>query len=1118
MKYCSAYSYTTNNSIIFMPSESSRGRRRYCRCLQSPHCHNTVAPRTLSLSVIRVSLLRPVRPDCIPVTDCTTDVAILYQIVKSAEQHPDVGNRPFRAMYTAYETILPRNGLHPDHDQIYLPYLYKLGGKREEGQSLYESFESLLAELGFQIEFVADGEGAQEITKNLGAEYKAENGVDGQIGLNNGSRRRPRRTSFNSIYDAEGESTRAIRPRDTSRASMSRLETSQSAILDIRPSTRATTRNTEKTSANALSSKPPTVPARRGRLTAEEFAKGSSYSQRRPESISSQRGYRRNIRSGSTPSNRNARVHAALVSEISPNSSHRQSDTSQALHVSHDLQPPYVLGQNERFYNPSKTQLLRDAYEFHNYRIRSVARDAVDKWCFAAFQARDQHEHMERLAAAHDKEILLRQAFEHWRLRLHARKQAAETERFFSRLERRATKARDLYLLAKAFSHWAQCTQEEILRTFDARQHILSTKYFRAWHEITIVNQLKMRRQGLRKFFSVWKQRYITAVTSEIKADLRRHDSLLRNTYWHWFWYFCERRAPEWRAARLKRKYLFQCVATWRSNVRLNQQVALQSINKSRKKILLPWLEKARFAVSALQDADSFSRQRQAAHTLQTWRRITQYAPLARQVSNMVDWRVAGETFSTFIFRYRFEKQAESVSRLRIMRTAWTHWNDRLRWQSLARRLDDRFLLESLYKWVIAERYLLLHRLSEERLKQRMLNILKQYCRLRQAARENGRQVTEEAQKERFMRSLIRCWHSQLVLYRQDERIAFEFGAPKVAQEAMQLWTQGLGHVQDLNSMAKHANDYFLQRYCYKRWQSATTNSKRQKRRNAYVQVRRRSKMSLAARVLRQWHSLSAKTQDMHRQAGFVSQNRLLQVGTGFFDHWTGQYDLRKGQDYQATQHYQKRLLERHLYTWIERLEGQVTLEETAELNNEMRVKNIAFSWCNKLRLKIIELKGREANAENLRAWYEKRHFRNLLRHWQAQTAAKVDRTYQQTTFSSRIQRARPPAEAADRDGSTRQAEDWTDFDVGDWIPALEAQSSNTPLPGYLSTPSKRAARAKAMVRVSTTPAGTPFAHRHRIQTGSTPQTSRRGAFGKSATALRGSTFGTITEDSPKTP
>ena len=400
-----------------------------------------------------------------------------------------------------------------------------------------------------------------------------------------------------------------------------------------------------------------------------------------------------------------------------------------------------------------------------------------------------------------------------------------------------------------------------------------------------------------------------------------------------------------------------------------------------------------------------------------------------------------------------------------------------------------------------------------------MFSKLKDHYRLRQAQRENGLRTAQEAQRASRIRSIIRQWYSKLGSCRQDELVAFEFSAPKLAQDALNSWTRSSAHVRDLNSMARHANFYFVTKKCYKRWQSATANAKRQKRRIAYVQVRRRSKMNLAAGVFRQWRNLSAQNQGMQRKADSVDQSRLLRVGTDLFDRWKDQSNVRRDQDYRATQHFERRLIERHLYTWIERLENQARLEETAELNDEMRIRNIAFGWCNKLRLKIIELKGREAKAENLRAWYEKRRFRNILRHWHGQTAGKLDRTNRGTTFSSRIKRARSQNELVDDHvGQTRGAEEWTDLDIGDWIPALEAQSSNTPLPGYLSTPSKRAARAKALVRVSTTPAGTPLEYRHRSQTGSTPRTSRRGAFGKSTTALKGSTFGAIMEDSPRTP
>lgn len=97
--------------------------------------------------------------------------------------------------------------------------------------------------------------------------------------------------------------------------------------------------------------------------------------------------------------------------------------------------------------------------------------------------------------------------------------------------------------------------------------------------------------------------------------------------------------------------------------------------------------------------------------------------------------------------------------------------------------------------------------------------------------------------------------------------------------------------------------------------------------------------------------------------------------------------------------------------------------------------------------------------------------------------------------------------------GATSRAEDWTAFDTellerSEWIPAPNeepiATSTPTPAPGYLNTPSKRAARVKALANLSTTPATplrTPLAAKLRAGVGIFPSqpratTARRGGLG----------------------
>ena len=806
---------------------------------------------------------------------------------------------------------------------------------------------------------------------------------------------------------------------------------------------------------------------------------------------------------------------ATSTHDLSPSAS---ITSYSSLEQSPEIGPEaHIIQANARapLHPPTRTQLLRDADTFQHYRIQSVARDIVDKWCDAAFHAKNHHEHLQRMAVAHDTEILLRQAFEHWRARLHTRKQATETKRFFERLELRAVKARNLYLLTKAFTHWAQCAEDEARESSLARQRVLGIKYFHAWRDITIENQNKIQYQVLKKFFGVWKQRYVRSLTDDIKANLWYQRSLIKYGYWNWFWTFCERRAPEWHVGRIRQRNLLLWYNRYREYARRSQMVTQNKEMKAQKYMLSLWTAKARICVSNDRQAITLGQRRMAANGFQAWARSRRFAPLTLQLSNIVDWRVAGATFSAFVNRFRLEKQAEELDKSRILRRYWTQWNDCLRWQTLARRIDDRFLLEALYKWVVAERYVLLRRLSDERLKGRCVQQWKSGCFTRQTWRDETLLVIQNKKALASLRTVMMFWRGQYGEQRQAEQIAFDFHAPKATHDAIDLWKEALGHTQDMELWARDARFFFLGKRSLKRWRDATSDSKRQKRREAYVQIRRRSKMALATGYLHHWRYATADVGEMHKQAVNTDQQRLLRVGTDLFFHWKKAFDFSFDQGFGAAEQYEQHLLQRLVRLWADQANHLWQMEETAITMSDLRVQKTAFFTLRKIRLRMIEYGGQEGKANGLRFNYQRRHHQLLLRRWRDKTAVRQNRPIQPLPFSARSRKTRKSVED-DQLGVTRRAEDWTEFDVGDWIPAIEADVTSTPLPGCLSTPSKRAARAKALVQ-STTPAGTPFQNRLKAQLNATPRSSRPVAFGRSINT-RGSTFGAILEDSPEMP
>ena len=926
------------------------------------------------------------------------------------------------------------------------------------------------------------------------------------------------------MYDIEDESLRASQSRPLSRVSISRAWDRQNLLQKPRSSSRATTRATEKIPYHPLQAHLDAIHQPRGRLTAQEFAASiHPYPFKRGSSLSDVDHHARHRAFSNHHNSRTTKAPIITPEDLSLLGANLE-DGAQELDSSHETRSSEDVAQRDIFNRPSRTQLVRDADTFQHYRIRSIART----WFYNAVQASHDRRLLEQKALSHDAERLLRESLEQWQQRLRLRRYATETERFFNRLELRAGRARNLYLLSRAFTHWAECAYEVAINTSTARRHLLRLKFFNAWLEITAVNALKARRLRLQKFFTIWQQRFARVTRDDARAVVLCRDNLHKFGYWCWFWTFCGKRAPEWRAARLKSRYFSKWILALRQASQRNYQVTATFNEKVGRRILKQWLAKARTSISQTREAAQLNYQNLNARLLRKWRLTTYHAPLARQISNMVDWRVAGTTFAIFNSRYRFERQAEEVNRLRLLRNAWTQWNDRLRWQTLSYQVDNRVVVEALYRWVLAERYVLLRRLYEERLKLRHLSKLMHISYNIQAQRNTILRAFNDAKKRRCLHSSVVRWRQQLASYDQDSDVAFHFNAPRIAQENLHKLVFKVSHLKKLDGWAKDAEFYFITSRVLMRWRSKTTDSKRQKRRDAYIRVRRKAKMQLATRYLTDWRRRADRSLSMQDTAQQIYQDRLFQFGTNLFDTWRARLVQYSNWTHQAEDYYSLVLIAHHLYLWRQHFQVQLNSEELARLFFEPHLASLASSCLHKCRLRMIEFKALASKAQSFRRTYDKRHIRRYIRQWHERTAAgrNLRLTPDRMASSSNSGRLVLQAEAdtGDKELTTR-AEEWTALDLGEWIPALEAQSSSTPLPGYLTTPSKRAARARALVGTSTTPIRTPFGRRLGPQLGTQPRTEvtsgKRVAFGTSTIGaqLGNSDFGAILEnESPKTP
>ncbi|KAL8801435.1 MAG: hypothetical protein Q9182_004452 [Xanthomendoza sp. 2 TL-2023] len=1082
--------------------------------------------------------------DFSPLSD--EDVGILYQIITAAERDSNVEAHPFRAVFASYDTVLAQHGLNPDHDQIYLRFLLRLGGNRRTGETLYYSFEALLAELGIQIEINLEQDEIQDVTRSVDATARTSPQLRTRSQTGSESGIRSGRASSHTVADQRGDIGTNARVRSSSRTSMAGAQGDQIARTRDRPSTRASTRPSERSQHQQLANQPTRQPPR-GRLTATEFASNLQHVQRRHASASATRT-NSHLDRNTLPHRLRTRSnehHSTQGVEDFSLTGHDHQHLSRGLEqsadgydrgnqFSGDQGQAYHIDGRELFYQPTEAQLLRDADSFQQFRVLALTRKTLSRWRIAALDSRERNGRMDDLAQNFDLGILLRQSFDQWRGMFQLRMQAVATERYFAQLQQRAQRARDLYLMTKAFTHWQQITNDRIQRAVQARRHVLSIKYFNAWLELTVVNHRKVQLQGQKKFCDIWHRRYQTSIKTNHTASLARRHNLIKTAYWKWFWAFCEQRAPQWKARRLQTTVFNHWSTLSQRNLYREYEVIVRKDEAVKKASFLQWLQRTRSALSNGKAAETFHRQNLTARSILACRRALKFAPLIRQVANMVDWRVAGSTFAVLVNRVRTEQQAKKINQLRALRNAWTTWNDTLRWQTLEARIDDRVLVQALYRWVLAERCVLLQRLHEQRSTRLCLRNLVGQRRARMTTQTAALDDFEKKRRTRAAKLAIKCWRQTVDSCKEDANVALEFEAPRIAQEAISTWTEKMNHFRKIDKWADDASYYFRTVRFLKHWRAAAAEAKRRRYREAYTHIRRQNKIKIASDCLQIWRVRTKAIIDMQEQAHLNDQRQLVQYGISLFDRWRNRHGFLIERRDQVALESDRRFAHKQLDNWMVRYRNQAQFKELARVNAGLRISNMAFGWLHKLHLQVIELKGRENNAESLRRWYVKRHFHNLFRQWREELAMKVaekhgrkqDRFAQRPVSTARAQRLEPRPGAEGEDEAAGRAEDWTefdkDFDLGDWIPALEVQAGSTPVPGYLSTPSKRAARARFIAGMSTTPAGeparTPSTFRLRTQLGRDARSVRRNELGRSGVDFIRSAFGPIQEASPMTP
>ncbi|KAF2812384.1 Sfi1-domain-containing protein [Mytilinidion resinicola] len=964
------------------------------------------------------------------------DIELLYEIVTEAQ---DLPGPPFHALYAAYETVLARHGLATDHDRILIRFIFHMQDGPREGGDLFAHFQAKLARMGIEIEVDREGEGVEDITRNLDHQ-----GLNGYASASQQARRAPsRRASFNSMYDATHYSE------DNNAAARRRLSTYGNGVE--RPSSRATDQGVAgRARSHSRSRALPPLPIR-GRVSQRAVSDTLAYRPKRSGSVSSQGS----LRIRRNPENPLSQLHDSYSADESEGSIAPVRNHSQYPHQNQGRQfvPPEIV------YRPTEAEMLDWANTFLYDRTKINARRCFQQWRDATSQAREDEENLELKAISYHRTWIVRRAFEEWHSGLKAKQQKKETERFWNRQESRAGRTYNLFLLSKAFSHWAQCASDEVKRTSEARRHILRTKYFKAWREITAVNEFKVRRVGLRKFFGIWRKRTAAIKEQNVQALAVYQENVVYRHYQRWSWQFFERRAPWWYAGRLKKSFFLR----WASITRLLQErevfVEQIRVHDVQRKTLREWSEKT----AAVRGLEPLQRNFRAKALLSTafrsLRKQAQLKPLFAQVSQQKDNRLARSALQTWHLQTKLSRQATAINQQRIIRNALTAWNDHLRCQILTSRINDRLVVQVLYKWLLESRASLFIRVRNTRLKR---STFTQWIAKAQDQRRRLDTAEQNFTVDRtisLMRGCLTKLRDTARLRQNQSALALSLYDPKIVQRAFNTLLDHHDHIVQLNQDAERANYYVTTKHAIRHWRNATQHSRIQReeeeaiarriqRREAYVQVRRDTKMGLTRRMLGKWRDRTAQLAVQERQAAEMRENWLWRDATALFGSWHGRSNEILSLEHQAERFRVQKLLTHAFATWTERYRHVQELETQAvALKAESQAVGAA-TCLKKLRWRIFQLQRQEDSAIALQRRNWEKHVKAMVRFWSEQAR---EREAQRAVSPSPRPGRRPAPTTGEGEGVEEQeigeetiarGENWTAFDEGAFLSGADLNLS----------------------------------------------------------------------------
>ena len=570
--------------------------------------------------------------------------------------------------------------------------------------------------------------------------------------------------------------------------------------------------------------------------------------------------------------------------------------------------------------------------------------------------------------------------------------------------------------------------------------------------------QIKRQERRLYKIEAALEQQHAHIAQ---RADETYHRCLLAKAFCHWMFMAMNAKAKT-DAARvwlLRHKYLM----AWQ---RFTVKQELQTMMPLKRKVFHVWLSKYKI--------DN-----------------TQHEALEPRIQRMSDWRIARTVFRRWQDRSQALICADGYYTDRVKRNALSIWRLGCR-STLCRELtSERVQRDKLKSWLLGARCAATIRDRNIKSLRRILNLAVNHSTQQQSVFSSKVESFVADRKPSLLRSAWRYWIEQHVRTKDNNQTAVDHYRKKIQRHIVGVWCDRVRHTRRHELRAYDGLYYFLVKKAFRSWKSAFASSTKSRTNEAYKQIRFMVKRNTMLRAFGAWRTRVDSISDMQQLSHARIDEKTRAMVQNLFLAWQVRSSQLHQCSEQASSHYESVLVRRTLAVVLDTSSVMNSYHARAEAFHSIRISEICRSALRRLSHKAFEAKRRREDADAIRERHFAKHVRSVLRHWHGKTKdvtlvphktspmstdpghEPTDAGYGTGTGTTTAVQSFTEHPVDDKSvlafGETQQNEDWTAFDHD----LVEVSQT----PGYLNTPSKRAARMRALVHASTTPATPRTAH-----------------------------------------